>query len=129
MKRTSINLQYPVSDATDTIQTVVPTATAVVQADGILIKDAFACKDNTLTIVISNTANADKDVTIKKGVYQNSILGDLTFSAKASSTTVVKVENPSRLEQADGSLIIDFATGFTGTIYATGKKVGLKSVQ
>ena len=129
MTRTSINLQYPVSDETDTIQTVVPTATTVVQADGILIKDAFACKDNTLTIVISNTANADKDVTIKKGVYQNSILGDLTFSAKASSTTVVKVENPSRLEQADGSLIIDFATGFTGTIYAIGKKAGLKSVQ
>ena len=129
MTRTSINLQYPVSDETDTIQTIVPTATAVAQADGVLIKEAFACKDNTLTIVISNTANADKDVTIKKGVYQNSILGDLTFSAKASSTTVVKVENPSRLEQADGSLIIDFATGFTGTIYATGKKAGLKSVQ
>ena len=128
MTRTSINLQYPVSDATDTIQTVVPTATTVVQADGILIEKAFACKDNTLTIVISNTAEANKDVTIKKGVYQNSILGDLVFSAKASSTTVVKIENPSRLEQADGSLIIDFATGFTGTIYAIGKRAGLKSV-
>ena len=128
MTRTEITLQYPTSDATDTIQTLEPTATSVVQANGIKLKNAFACKDNTLVLVVANTANAAKDITIKKGDYPNSVLGDITFSVKASSTTLVKIENPSRLEQADGSLLIDFAAGFTGTIYATGKHAGLKSV-
>ena len=128
MTRTSINLQYPTSDSTDTIQTLKPTETSVVQADGIKIANAFACKDNTLLIVIKNTAEAAKNITIKKGVYPNAVLGDLTFEVAASSTTLIKVENPSRVEQADGSLLIDFALGFTGKIYATGKKAGLKSV-
>ena len=128
MTRTSINLQYPTSDTTDSIQTLCPTATSVVQADGIKVANAFACKDNTLTIVIINTAEAAKDITIKKGDYPNSILGDLTFSVTASSTTLVKIENPSRFEQSDGSVLIDFASGFTGSIYATGKRAGLKSV-
>ena len=128
MARTSVNLQYPTSDSTDTIQALKPTETTVVQADGVKIADAFACKDNTLLIVIKNTAEAAKDVTIKKGVYPNSILGDLTFEVAASSTNLIKIENPSRLEQADGSLLIDFESGFTGKIYATGKRAGLKSV-
>jgi len=128
MTRTNVNLQYPVSDSTDTIQTLAPTETTVVQADGVKIANAFACKDNTLTIVISNTATAAKDITISKGVYPNAILGDLVFEVAASSTTLVKIENPSRVEQADGSLLIDFESGFTGTIYATGKHAGLKSV-
>lgn len=128
MTRTEISLQYPTSDATDTIQTLKPTATSVVQANGIKLKNAFACKDNTLLIVIANTAEAAKNITIKKGVYQNAVLGDLTFEVAASSTNLIRIENPSRLEQADGSLLIDFATGFTGTIYATGKRAGLRSV-
>ena len=126
MTRTEISLQYPTADSTDTIQTLKPTATSVVQANGIKINNAFACKDNTLTIVIANTAEAAKDITIKKGDYPNSVLGDITFNVLASSTNIVKIENPSRLEQADGSLLIDFASGFTGTIYATGKRAGLK---
>ncbi len=128
MTRTSINLQYPVSDATDTIQVLKPTATTVVQADGIEISKAFACKDNTLTIVIANTAESAKNVIFKKGDYPNSILGDLTYQLSASSTNLIKIENPSRLEKANGSLLIDFESGFTGTIYATGKHAGLKSI-
>ena len=128
MSRTEVTLQYPTSDATDTIQTLKPTATTIVQADGVIIKDAFACKDNTLTIVIANTAEAAKDITIKKGVYPNAVLGDITFEVAASSTNLIKIENPSRLEQADGSLLIDFETGFTGSIYATGKRAGLRSI-
>ena len=126
MTRTSVNVQYPTSDATDTIQTLKPTTTAIVQADGAKINNAFSCKDNTLTIVIANTAESALDVTFKKGVYPNAVLGDLTFEVAASSTVLVKIENPSRLEQADGSLLVDFETGFTGTIYATGKRAGLK---
>lgn len=129
MARTSITLQYPTSDSTDTIQTLKPVETTVVQADGVEIKEAFACKDNTLTIVIKNTAEAAKGITLKKGVYPNAVLGDLTFEVAASSTTLVKIENPSRLEQADGGLLVDFASGFTGTIYATGKRAGLKPVE
>ena len=66
MTRTSVNVQYPTSDATDTIQTITPTTTAIVQADGAKINNAFGCKDNTLTIAISNTANSALDVTFKK---------------------------------------------------------------
>lgn len=129
MTRDEINVLYPISDTTDTIQTLVPTETTISAEDKITIKNAFACKDNTLTISLTNTALTNSNVTFIKGVYPNSILGDLTVEIKANSTLLIKIENPSRLEQADGSLLIDFDKNFTGTIYATGKYAGLKKVQ
>ena len=128
MTRTSVTLQYPAADSTNSVQTLKPTETSVVQADGVEIKKAFACKDNSLIVVIKNTANASKNIIIKKGSFPNAVLGDLSVSLTSSSTNLIKIENPSRFEQTDGSLLIDFESGFTGTIYATGKRAGLKPV-
>ncbi len=127
MTRDSINIQYPTSDSTDSIQVLQsPTASTVTQANGIKVANAFKCKDNTLTIVVNNTyATADSTITFKSGVYQNALLGDLSKAITKSATAIIKIENPSRFEQADGSLYIDFSSGFTGTIYAFGKKAGL----
>lgn len=128
MTRTILNLQYPVSDETDTIQTLTPVEVSIPNADGVEVKNAFACKDNTLTVVVANSTASAKNIIFKKGVYPNAVLGDLTFTVEANSTNLIKIENPSRLEQTDGGLLIDFEEGFVGTIYATGKKAGLKSV-
>ena len=53
------------------------------------------------------------------------MLGDLSLSVSSSSTTVFQVQDPARFVDANGDINIDFASGFTGTIYAIGKKVGL----
>lgn len=53
------------------------------------------------------------------------MLGDLTLSAAKTATTIIQLQDPSRFENKDESIDIDFGTSFAGTIYAIGKKVGL----
>ncbi len=125
MARDKVTVQYPTSDSTDSVQILqTPVASTITAANGVVIENAFGCKDNTLTLVLNNTG-AEAAITLKKGVYQNAILGDLALNVAGSATAVIKIENPSRFEQADGSLLIDFASGFAGTMYVFAKKAGL----
>ena len=54
------------------------------------------------------------------------MLGDLTLELKQSSITVILLEDISRFENRDGSIYIDFGTGFTGNIWAAAKRAGLQ---
>ena len=122
----TVTLQYPTSDVTESVQVLAdPTVHTIVSGAPINIENAFNCKDNTLTIVFTNSGETDGTAIIKKGVYQNAVLGDLNVTLAGGKTTVVKIENPSRFEKADGSLDVEFSTGFGGTVYAFGKKAGL----
>ena len=87
----------------------------------------MACLNNTLFIVLSNTASsADSTIIFRKGdKYPNTMLGDLTLSVEKSSTTIFQVQDPARFVDNNGNINIDFGSEFTGTIYAIGKKVGL----
>ena len=69
-------------------------------------------------------ANALKDILDVHQVSKtfNAVLGDLNVTLAGGKTTVVKIENPSRFEKADGSLDVEFSAGFGGTVYAFGKK-------
>ncbi|DAB04747.1 TPA: hypothetical protein CPT89_01060 [Candidatus Gastranaerophilales bacterium HUM_11] len=126
MARDEISLQYLTYDATDSVGSVNVEKQAVTQANGIKLKNAFACKDNSMKIIVENTATSDSTLTIKAGEKQNATLGDATIAlTKNSSTVIAPIRDMARFENADGSIDIDFATGFTGNIYAVGEKAGL----
>lgn len=129
MARDEINVLLPVQDDTQSVETIAVTKKAVVQANGIAIKDALANKNNTLQITIETTVGSDSTLTIKAGDnYPNKILGDLTVALKKSAVTVVLLEDISRFENRDGSINLDFASGFTGNIWAVAKRAGVKPV-
>ena len=109
MTRDIIDVQYPTLDHTESIANIGITKTTVTQANGITIADAFSNKNNSLFIVIENTATSSL-LTVKAGdAYPNSMLQDL-----------------SRFEKADGSIDLDFAEGFKGNIYAIAKWAGVR---
>lgn len=127
MARDEINLQYLVYDATDSVGTVNVEKQTVVQANGIKINNAFACKDNSMKIVVENTASADATVTIKAGNKQNAILGDAIVAVKGSASTVIApLRDMARFENKDGSIELEFSSGFAGKIYAVGERAGLE---
>lgn len=126
MTRDIINVQCPVVDKTQSVADIAITKTAVVVANGITIKNAFKNKNNTLLICVENTATSAAKVTFKAGnAYPNAMLGDLEVTVGASSTTMLQIQDASRFENKDGSVNLDFATGFTGNIYAVAKSVAL----
>lgn len=50
-------------------------------------------------------------------VFTQATLGDLTVAVAASATQVVVLETTDRFTQDDGSLSLDFSSGFTGTVW------------
>lgn len=126
MTRDIIEVQCPVVDETQSVAEVTVTKETVVSANGIEIANAFKNKNNTLFICLENTATKEAKVTILAGdAYPNSMLGDLAVPVKASSTTMMQIQDVSRFETKDGSLNLDFSTDFTGNIYAVAKSVAL----
>ena len=124
MSRDEIHIQFPAIETTESIGLEVITAQAVTVANGITLKNAMGCMNNTLFIILSNTASTDS--TVNKGdKFPNSILGDLTLTIAKSATTVLQIQDPSRFVNTEGDIDIDFGSAFAGTIYAIGKKVGL----
>ena len=129
MARDIVNVLLPVQDDTQSVETIAVKKQAVTQANGIAIKEALANKNNTLQISIETTASADSTLTIKAGDnYPNKILGDLTVALKGSAITVVLLEDISRFENRDGSINLDFASGFAGNVWAVAKRAGIKPV-
>jgi len=128
MTRDSINVQYPALDTTESIASASITTQAVTVANGINIANVFSNKNNSLVIIVNNTANAASAMTLKAGgAYPNSLIGDATVTL-AKGITAVQIQDLSRFEKANGSIDVDFATGFTGNIYAVAKWAGVRTV-
>ena len=125
--RDAIDLQYLTYDASDSVGSAKITKQAVTVANGIKINNAFDCKDNSLAIVVENTAETAQTVTVKAGGKQNACLGNSVIPLAASSTYILRFRDIARYENTDGSLYLDFNTGFTGNTYATAEKAGLGS--
>lgn len=126
MARDTIEVLYPIIDNSHSISSVKITKNAVTAANGIEVKSVFSNKNNSLFITFENTATADSTITFKAGNhYPNRILGDLTIPIKLSSVLSVQIQDLSRFENEDGSIYIDFATNFTGNIYAVAKSTKL----
>ena len=129
MARDIVEVLLPVQDDTQSVETATVTKKAVVQANGITIKEALANKNNSLQISVETTVGSDSTLTIKAGDnYPNKILGDLTVALTKSAITVVVLEDISRFENRDGSINLDFASGFTGNVWAVAKRAGVKPV-
>lgn len=135
MARDKVEVLLPEQDVSQSIEVGEVTKKAVTQANGIYIEDALKNKNNSLQIFIENTttvssAAATSTATIKAGDhYPNRILGDLSVALSASSITAVILDDISRFENKDGSINLDFASGFTGNVWAVAKRAGIKPVE
>ena len=127
MTRDIINVQYPTLDHTESVANIGITASKVTQANGVTIADAFSNKNNSLFIIINNTAT-ESLLTVKAGdAYPNSMLGDIVIELPAG-ISAIQLQDLTRFEKSDGSIDLDFATGFTGNIYAIAKWAGVREV-
>ena len=128
MTRDIINVQYPTLDHTESVANICIEKTDVVPANGITIEEAFSNKNNSLFIVIDNAAS-ESLLTVKAGdAYPNSMLGDIVIELPAG-TSAIQLQDLSRFENADGGIDLDFAEGFTVTIYAVAKWAGVRPVE
>lgn len=128
MARDTINVQYPTLDHTESIANIAITKTTVTQANGITVADAFSNKNNSLFVVIDTTSSEKSSLTVKAGdAYPNSMLGDIVIELPAG-ISAIQLQDLSRFEKADGSIDLDFKTGFTGTIFAIAKWAGVREV-
>lgn len=130
MARDEIIVHKPMQDETQSVEYAKITKKAVTQANGIKIKEALFNKNNSLQITIETTSTTDGNLTVKAGNnFPNAMLGDLVLPLAKSAVTVVQLEDISRFENRDGSIELDFSTGFTGNIWAVAKRAGLKPVE
>ena len=128
MTRDIIDVQYPVLDHTESVANICITEKSVTQANGIKIRNAFSNKNNSLFIVIKTTST-DSLLTVKAGdAYPNSMLGDIVIEIP-QGVSAIQLQDLSRFQKADESIELDFATGFTGTIFAIAKWAGVRPVQ
>ena len=128
MTRDIIQVQYPILDHTDSVANIEIAKHNVIQENGVTIEDAFSNKNNSLFIVIDNTSTQSL-LTVKAGdTYPNSMLGDIVIELP-SGVSAIQVQDLSRFEKADGSIDLDFATGFVGTIFAVAKWAGVRSIE
>ncbi len=82
------------------------TATALNSSSGMQITTS---KDNRLILLVANTAQAaGLNVTVQKGVYFRSGLGNLTLTIPKSSSRLIGPLESSRFEQADGKIYFSF---------------------
>lgn len=131
MARDTVTVLLPTTDVTKSVQVGEIVKTAVTQANGINIANAFKNKNNSLEIFVENTTTASNvaaasTLTIKKGdKYPNSMLGDLTVAIGAGKTVAIEYLDMSRFEKTDGSVDLDFASGFTGNVWAVAKRAGI----
>ncbi len=108
-----------------------PTADTIDQANGMNL----AIPSNTiplpagserLILVVANTAGTPKAVTVKAGVGGGATpgqafrsgLGDASVTVTNATTSYLGPFESARFSQLDGSLNVDFASGFTGSITA-----------
>lgn len=125
MTREIIEVQYPVLDHTESIANISIVRTTV-DAEGITIKDAFSHKNNSLFILIDNKGDKTGLLTVKAGdVYPNAMLGDIVIEL-AKGVSAIQLQDLSRFQKSDESIDLDFASGFTGTIYAIAKWAGVR---
>lgn len=104
-----------------------PTATAVDQANGMNVKLVSenipaAANSDRLVLVVANTAAAAHNVIVRAGAANppafRAGIGDIDFSVTNAETAYVGPFEWARIAQSDGSVNVDFDSGFTGTILA-----------
>lgn len=129
MTRDIINVQYPTLDHTESVANISILKQAVTPANGITIADAFSNKNNSMFLVIENTAESNSSLTVKAGeAFPNSMLGDIVIEIP-EGVSAIQIQDLSRFEKQDGSIDLDFDEDFEGNIYAIAKWAGVRPVE
>ena len=103
--------------------------TIIIPENGVTIADAFSNKNNSLFIVIKNNGSTSSLLTVKAGdAYPNSMLGDIVIELPVG-ISAIQLQDLSRFEKTDGSIDLDFAEEFSGTIFAVAKWAGVRTVE
>jgi hypothetical protein len=122
MARTAITLRKLVPNSS----LAAPTADTVDQANGMTLAIPtsgipVSPDADHLILVVNNSAGSTKTCTIKAGANPPAFragLGDLVVSLTTTQTAYIGPLETARFKQADSSLSVDFAAGFTGSITA-----------
>ena len=94
---------------------------ATLVTNGLAVTDFFENVDNSGVILVTNAEDSELDVTIQAGNGVRSGLGAQVVPVAATTQLAIPISDSDRFMQADGGLYVDFETGLTGTIIATGK--------
>lgn len=81
---------------------------------------ANAGQHRRLVLRVYNSAAGPKNVTLKAGVNPPAFraeLGDLVVAVTNAKTVMIPIES-ARFAQADGTILVDFEAGMTGTVWA-----------
>lgn len=127
MTRTDITLNTQSYD--DSIVTVTSTTIdASLVTAGLRVTNGFSVKNGSTRIRVTNTHSSPHNMLLRAGGYATGINGDVTYAVTNATTEYVIVNvYEGQLKQLDGSLYIDFSTGFTGAIEITGEATHLTS--
>ena len=129
MTRDIIEVQYPTLDHTESVANIGIESVSVTPANGITVADAFSNKNNSLFIVITNDGSTTSLLTVKAGdAYPNSMLGDIVIELP-QGISAIQLQDLSRFEKSDGSIDLDFAEDFSGTIFAVAKWAGVRTAE
>lgn len=113
MARTAVTL----TDLTVNAATAIAT-TAADATNGHSVDVQGAC--DRIWLEVKNTAVSSKNLTVKAGDYPPALaagVGDFVIAFAASAEKRILLEG-NRFLQDDGTILIDLAAGFTGTIAA-----------
>lgn len=122
MTRDIISVQYPQMENSQSLANIAITKETINPSNGVTLKAAFDNKNNSLVICVENTASTDAKVTFVAGDnYPNAKLGNLEIPVLASTVNFYQIQDPSRFENKDGSINIDFSSGIAGNIFAVAK--------
>ncbi len=128
MTRDKIYVQYPTLDHTESVANIGIEKKTVVAANGITLVDAFSNKNNSLFVIVENDDDTKSSMTVKSGnAYPNSMLGDISIEIPVG-VSAIQVQDLARFEKSDGSVDLDFAEGFDGSVYAIAKWAGVRPV-
>jgi hypothetical protein len=92
---------------------------------GVNVTDAFNTKADSLEIQVYNSDSSAHDLVIGAGDYINSVLGERTITVAAGKTLSIVDIDASRHQKSDGSIDIDFTTGFAGTLKVFAKPMNI----
>ena len=119
-----IRINLPNMDFSKSLE--IATVEPVAIEDEMIIIEAMKNKNNSLHIIVNATTAGD--ICFKPGdAYPNAMLGDCWLRCEQGYNDII-IEDISRFENRDGSVALDFGSGFAGKVWATAKRAGIAPV-